>query len=73
MICQQCHHRPSVRFVPYGAECTCRCHDIADAAPELLAACELMAGWLKQSGGWDEAMEDNGIYAVVAKAKGDAS
>lgn len=39
--CKECHHRPSMRVAEHGAECQCACHDIADASPELLAACEL--------------------------------
>jgi hypothetical protein len=36
--CPDCHHSPSRRIADHGAECQCKCHDVADAAPELLAA-----------------------------------
>jgi hypothetical protein len=39
-ICRDCHHRPSGRTQEYGADCYCPCHDVADVAPDLLAACE---------------------------------
>ncbi len=42
MECKECHHSPSGRFDLNSWECYCKCHDIADAAPELLAACEQM-------------------------------
>ena len=38
-ICSDCHHAPSIRCRPdaYGADCHCKCHDVADAGPELLS------------------------------------
>ncbi len=50
--CPKCHHFPSGRHSgDYNARCYCRCHDVTDAAPELLAACELIvAGWGHQDG-----------------------
>jgi hypothetical protein len=40
-LCPSCHHRPAERFsAGFGACCHCKCHDVADAAPELLAACK---------------------------------
>jgi hypothetical protein len=43
-VCPDCHHPPSRRFDPenYCAQCFCACHDAADAAPALLAACKAM-------------------------------
>ena len=43
MKCKECHHRPSERNADCGtyyAACHCNCHDAADAAPDLLAACD---------------------------------
>jgi len=37
-VCGDCHHAPSGRYAG-PAKCYCRCHDAADAAPDLLAAC----------------------------------
>lgn len=42
MICQECHCRPSCRYDCDGRPCFCKCHDVADAAPELLAACKMV-------------------------------
>ncbi len=42
-LCPECHHRPSGRGTNsegYFAACYCKCHDVADAAPQLLAACK---------------------------------
>ncbi len=42
-LCPTCGHRPSQRIslAGHAAEsCGCRCHDAADAAPALLAACK---------------------------------
>ena len=44
-LCPECHHRPSERMADcgdYHAECYCQCHDVADAAPQLLTACRAM-------------------------------
>jgi hypothetical protein len=41
LLCKECHHRPSERIEEgYVARCYCSCHDVADASPDLLAACE---------------------------------
>ncbi len=38
-LCAECKHWPSVRHDCYQDEiCSCKCHDVADAAPALLAA-----------------------------------
>ncbi len=39
-VCKECHHRPSMRVADHGAECQCRCHDVADMSPRLVLACE---------------------------------
>ncbi len=36
--CKECHHMPSGRFDADGMQCFCRCHDLADMAPQLFAA-----------------------------------
>jgi hypothetical protein len=36
MICPDCHHSLSCRFDGEGRQCHCECHDLAEAAPELL-------------------------------------
>jgi len=41
-MCPECHHMPSGRFDAAGMQCYCRCHDVADAAPELLGACKAL-------------------------------
>ena len=40
-LCPECHHAPSGRTFA----CECCCHDVADAGPELLEACKLIARW----------------------------
>ncbi len=42
MICASCHHKPSERRPEdaYWGVCRCGCHDVADAAPALLNACQ---------------------------------
>ena len=40
--CKDCHHMPSDRTAEYGATCQCKCHDIADASLQLLAALKAM-------------------------------
>ena len=47
-LCPECHHYPSGRIAEYSATCDCSCHDVADAAPELLSACQNVADWLNQ-------------------------
>jgi len=42
-ICPKCYHRPSGRYAEYGDECQCKCHDVADAGSELLAALRQIA------------------------------
>jgi len=39
-ICKECHHTGSMRVDEDDGDCQCPCHDVADAGPELLAACE---------------------------------
>lgn len=41
--CKECHHRPSCRFDMNGWECHCECHNVADAAPDMLAALKIIA------------------------------
>lgn len=70
-ICPECHHRPSGRIAEYGAACQCHCHDIADAAPELLAACKEAMEFLSNgtpiySGSFVQAS----IFNAIAKAEG---
>lgn len=45
-VCQECHHTGSCRFNAAGVQCYCHCHDIADAAPELLTACQSALGMI---------------------------
>lgn len=40
LLCPECHHYPSGRTVEGQGHCFCKCHDVADAAPNLLAACK---------------------------------
>ena len=43
-ICPECKHRPSMRNGLYFEpnKCLCRCHDVADSAPDLLQSlCDL--------------------------------
>ncbi len=42
MTCPNCLHLPSDGYDRGGLHirCKCHCHDVADAAPDLLAACE---------------------------------
>lgn len=50
MICPTCEHEPSMRYPTREflnrRRCPCKCHDVADAGPELLAACHTVASWL---------------------------
>lgn len=48
--CPECHHRPSGRFDAAGGECYCKCHDVADAAPYLLAALKAVLPYANTSG-----------------------
>ncbi len=62
--CPQCHHTPSSRFGDHGQECYCQCHDVADAAPELLAALkeakETIRTWHDmQVRSWQPAQDDS--------------
>lgn len=74
MICATCLHGPSMRYdgTPSGV-CQCECHDVADAAPELLAALErIMAEFVPLPEVW-EGIEDvwEDAQAAIAKAKGE--
>lgn len=40
-LCPECHHRPSMRDGD-PAYCHCKCHDVADAAPDLLAVVQVI-------------------------------
>jgi hypothetical protein len=42
--CKECHHLPSGRFNCAGQQCYCKCHDVADQAPELLSTLNGMLG-----------------------------
>lgn len=79
-ICQECHHNPSGRFNADGEQCYCTCHNVADAAPELLAALEES---LALNINWSETAEADDLdyyseyravikqaRAAIAKAKG---
>ncbi len=44
--CEICHHKPSRRMDAELRRCDCKCHDVADAAPQLLAACKEVAARL---------------------------
>ncbi len=70
-ICDECHHFPSGRVAEYGACCSCKCHDVADAAPDLLAACEAAKKYLEP-----DLVEPGrtvfwNLVASIAKAKGE--
>lgn len=76
MACKDCHHMPSRRNAEYGAACQCKCHDVADAAPDLLAACEEMAEIISEgmTADYDSMTESLGrARAAIAKAKGATS
>lgn len=49
LTCPTCHHRPSCRVDEDRGECTCKCHDVADAAPDLLAACKAVRDYARDS------------------------
>jgi len=49
-LCNECHHYPSERFEECNpARCYCKCHDVADASPDLLAACKAAQRVLRDS------------------------
>jgi hypothetical protein len=72
-VCPECHHRPSDRndpgdFSGPALECFCKCHDVADAAPELLAACRAALGRLNSlidTSHFDDVKEQ--LHAAIAK------
>ena len=66
-LCPECHHRPSMRDGD-PAYCYCACHDVADAAPDLLAALDALCNSpnAKDNQMWDEAR------AALHKAQGHA-
>ena len=75
--CPKRHHAPSERTdvdsLNYRVSCECRCHDVADLAPELLAACKKAYEGL----GWPvdyKDYQDNfaALTAIIAKAEGGA-
>lgn len=75
MTCRDCHHTPSGRIAEYGAACYCKCHDIADAAPDLLAALEsLLAVFVEAVQLPDPFLEaaqaEHKARAAITKAKG---
>ena len=51
MICKECHHQPSGRDTLGVGRCYCKCHDVADAAPELLEACEAWVMFIESNAG----------------------
>jgi hypothetical protein len=68
--CFSCHHYGSERFDRNGWECYCRCHTVADAAPELLAALE---GLIANVGDARLHAETDAAIAAIAKAKGETT
>ena len=70
-ICPECHHAPSGRTFA----CGCRCHDVADASPELLEACKEAASFLgsnvRVESEWSGRVEYLLAHAI-AKAEGGA-
>lgn len=66
--CKSCHHQPSGRFDQNGWQCYCKCHDVADAAPDLLEALEELLTVIQS----DKFMtvKVDAAYAAIAKAKG---
>lgn len=74
MNCSSCHHLPSCRYDTNGFQCYCKCHDVADAAADLLKA---LTWYVKN----DDTNEDdpmnkfwidgkNAGRAAIAKAEG---
>jgi len=71
MICKSCNHLPSCRFGNHFAswKCRCKCHDAADAAPDLLEACKAVLSSPKYGNEpSDEAIEM--VEDAIAKAEG---
>lgn len=71
MTCRNCGHTPSCRFDLHGWQCYCKCHDVADAAPDLLEACHLALG--RPMIDDDKAAYDYTMQVIrnaIAKAKG---
>lgn len=64
-LCSDCHHTPSRRIADHGAECCCRCHDVADAAPQMLAACEAVIA--ESNMGIDAANPDDWHAAEITR------
>ena len=77
MICQECHHLPSSRVTLGIGRCYCGCHDVADAAPVLLAACEGVLPILERMDTLQHLTpkfpELDAVRAAIAKAKGGAA
>ena len=84
-ICPECHHAPSERshtvkrfHLPDAllvGFCECRCHGVADAGPELLEVCKLIAQWglrREDQGGFDDGdrILTGKLKAAIAKAEG---
>lgn len=71
-LCTDCHHYPSERAADYGAHCQCRCHDIADASPKILAALKRAVPWLGRmiaDGGHLETVAPNDAIGALAQAE----
>ena len=71
-LCPKCDHLPSCRSGS-RKDCACDCHDAADAAPALLAACKAMLAWgdreaMPQGGRNDAPWEK--MEAAIALAEG---
>lgn len=66
--CKDCHHLPSGRIGYNGRQCYCKCHNLADHAPELLEVLEEARAYIRKAAG------ETGIGAmieeVIANAKG---
>ena len=74
--CPECHHAPSGRtFALWGRclTCECRCHDVADASPELLVACNKTLRFLVALGISDQLiLAIDRLFQVPAANKGAA-
>lgn len=66
-ICPECHHRGSMRAGD-PAYCYCKCHDAADMAPELLAACRETLAQLDALVPGHPSMELLGLHLRVRNA-----
>ncbi len=77
-VCKDCNHVPSGRFDANGGQCKCTCHDVADLAPEMLAALEAVSNSASSYGEGDAWPEIRRAAlaqarAAISRAKGETS